>query len=52
MSKTRMAVATALLGMTALPATAQDNSVVVVTGIRKSYADAVNMKRETLEGDA
>src|SRR3982751_3448278 len=53
MSKTRTAVTAALAGMTALSATAQeqaaDNSVVVVTGIRKSYADAVNMKRDTLE---
>ena len=53
MSKTRTAVAAAIVGMTTLPATAQDQAtdsgVVVVTGIRKSYADAVNMKRETLE---
>jgi TonB-dependent receptor len=48
------AVAIAMLSLASAQAAAQetaaaDGATVVVTGIRKSYADAVNMKRDTLE---
>ncbi|TFW13795.1 TonB-dependent receptor [Duganella callida] len=49
------AVAIAMLSLATVQAHAQDSapadsgSTVVVSGIRKSYADAVNMKRDTLE---
>jgi TonB-dependent receptor len=51
------AVAVAMLSLAGAPAVAQDTAAapadapatVVVSGIRKSYADAVNMKRDTLE---
>jgi TonB-dependent receptor len=48
------AVAIAMLGIASTQAFAQEaadtaTATVVVSGIRKSYADAVNMKRDTLE---